>query len=311
VVAIFSILPAFFSLGALTKALIFSIFAMGYNIIFGNTGYMSFGHAAFFGLGAYGTGIIMIGCGVSIWIGILGGILVAIFAGLIVGYFSLKRGGVYYGMLTLAFSQLFYYIVFHGGALTGGDNGLVGIPEPVVNFPIRIRLGSPWSFYGFVLIMFLITVFLIRRITSSPFGKILFAIRENENRASACGFNVKVIKFMAFLFSALFAGLAGSLYALFLGYVPINSLSWVTSGKVIIMTIFGGAGTFWGPTVGACIYVLLEETISSYIGRWEIVVGLIALFIIIFLPLGIVGTLKARGVGERTFPLIRRWLGRK
>jgi branched-chain amino acid transport system permease protein len=198
-------------------------------------------------------------------------------------------------MLTLAFAQLLYFIGFHAADLTGGDDGLRGIAVPPLTLPgLTLSLDTSLAFYYFTLVLVALAVTVLKRILDSPFGAVLQAIRENPDRASACGYDVGRIKWLSFVFYALFIGLAGSLDALRLTIVPVESLYWTTSGQVVIMTLLGGAGTFFGPFVGALTYLVLEDRLAVFTESWPLVIGAIFMAFVIFLPKGIWGTLLAR-----------------
>ncbi len=278
-----------------SQVLIFGLFALGFNLLYGYTGLLSFGHAAYYGLGAYGTGIALAKLKLgSLWLGLAAGPLLAVLGGAAIGFFCLRRRGIYFAMLTLAFAQLLYFIAFHLADLTGGDDGLRGIPQLPVNlFGWKISIESPLGFYYFAFALVCLAVAGLKRILDSPFGTVLQAIRENGDRASACGYDVRRIKHLSFVFSALFAGLAGALDALRLAVVPVESLYWVTSGQVVIMTLLGGSGTFFGPFVGAGTYLVLEDRLSVFTESWPLVIGLIFMTFVLFLPKGIWGTLVA------------------
>ena len=279
-----------------TQVLTYGLFALGFNLLYGYTGLLSFGHAAYFGLGAYGTGIALAKLKIGSLLGAVGiGVVAAALGGVVAGFFCLRRRGIYFAMLTLAFAQLLYFIAFHLADWTGGDDGLRGIPLHPLGFPgVSISIRSPFAFYCFAFVLVSLAVAALKRILDSPFGAVLQAIRENPERASACGYDVTRIKLVSFVFSASFAGLAGALEALRLTVVPVESLYWSTSGQVVIMTLLGGAGTFFGPFVGAATFLLLEERLSRLIEWWPIVVGTIFMIFVIFLPKGIWGTFLAR-----------------
>jgi branched-chain amino acid transport system permease protein len=195
-------------------------------------------------------------------------------------------------MLTLAFAQLLYFVAFHLADWTGGDDGLRGITVPAVVLPgLRIPLDRSVVFYYFTLVLVGLAVAALKRILDSPFGAVLQAIRENSDRATACGYDIARIKHLSFVFYALFAGLAGALDALRLTVVPIESLHWSTSGQVVIMTLLGGAGTFFGPFVGAAAFLVLEDAIAVVTESWPLVIGAIFMLFVLFLPKGIWGTL--------------------
>jgi branched-chain amino acid transport system permease protein len=297
IVAFFAILPFIVPYKALaTQVLVYGLFALGFNLLYGYTGLLSFGHAAYFGLGAYGAGITLAKLGWhSVWLALAVGVGAAGVGGVIVGFFALRRRGIYFAMLTLAFAQLFYFIAFHLADLTGGDDGLRGIPRLSLGlFGWQLPLGNPLSFHYFALFWVGLAVFALRRILDSPFGAVLAAIRENGDRAQACGYDVVRIKLVSFVFSALFTGLAGALDALRITVVPVEALYWSTSGQAVIMTLLGGAGTFFGPFVGAGTYLVLQDRLSLVMEAWPLVIGVLFMIFVLFLPQGIWGTLLAR-----------------
>ncbi len=279
-----------------TQVLIYGLFALGFNVLYGYTGLLSFGHAAFWGLGAYGTGIALAKLGVtSLWLGIAAGLVAAGVGGALIGFFCLRRRGIYFAMLTLAFAQLLYFVGFHLADVTGGDDGLRGISVPPIALPgIHIALDESLAFYYFAFVLVGLAFAGLKRILDSPFGAVLQAIRENGDRAVACGYDITRVKLLSFVFSALFTGLAGSLDALRLTVVPIESFYWTTSGQVVIMTLLGGAGTFFGPFVGALAFLVLEDRVSLVTESWPLVIGVIFMAFVLFLPKGIWGTIAGR-----------------
>jgi branched-chain amino acid transport system permease protein len=295
--AFFLIFPLLVPYRALaTQVLVYGLFALGFNLLYGYTGLLSFGHAAYYGLGAYGTGIALAKLKVgSLWIALGCGLGTAVLGGALVGFFALRRRGIYFAMLTLAFAQLFYFVAFHLADWTGGDDGLRGIQVPAIHLPgLIVPVDTSVRFYYFALALVVVAVAGLKRILDSPFGAVLQAIRENSARAQACGYDINRIKLLSFVFSALFAGLAGALDAMRLTVVPVESLYWTTSGQVVIMTLLGGAGTFFGPFVGALTWLVLEDRLSVFTESWPLVVGAIFVAFVIFLPKGIWGTLLAR-----------------
>jgi len=244
------VLPAALLLGVLplitpykalaSQMLIFAIFAMGYDILFGYAGLLSFGHAAYFGLGAYGTGLCLIHLSTPILLALLTGIAISVLIAVPIGYLSIRRRGIYFAMTTMAFAQMIYFIAFKWRSLTGGDDGLHGVPRPHLG---PINLSSELVLYYFILFFFILSVFLGIRIIHSPFGKTLECLRENEDRARSIGFSPTRFKLMSFVISAFFAGLAGGLYALLQNFVPLYSLNLDTSGDIVFMTLIGGMGT--------------------------------------------------------------------
>lgn len=293
-VAVFSAFPFVLPYEALAaQVLTYGLFALGFNIIYGYTGLLSFGHAAFWGLGAYGTGITLAKLGVqSLWLGLAAGVAAALVAGVIVGYLCLRRRGIYFAMLTLAFGQMIFFSAFHLSQWTGGDDGLRGIPRLPVELPgITLQLDTPLRLYYFTMLVVALMLLGLKRILESPFGTVLQAIRENPSRAEACGYDVRRVKLLSFTFSALFAGVAGALEAVRLNFVPIDALYWTTSAQVVIMTLIGGAGTFFGPFVGAAAFLLLEDRLSHVMESWSLVIGLIFIAFVLYLPRGIWGAL--------------------
>ena len=292
----FAVFPFLMPYKALaSQVLIFGLFALGFNLLYGYTGLLSFGHAAYYGLGAYGTGIALAKLKLgSLLLGLAAGPLLAVLGGIAIGFFCLRRRGIYFAMLTLAFAQLLYFIAFHLADVTGGDDGLRGIPQLPLNlFGWKLSIESPLEFYYFAFALVFLAVASLKRILDSPFGTVLQAIRENGDRASACGYDVNRVKHLSFVFSAFFAGLAGALDALRLAVVPVESLYWATSGQVVIMTLLGGAGTFFGPFVGAGTYLVLGDRLAIFTERWPLVIGLIFMTFVLFLPKGIWGTIVA------------------
>jgi branched-chain amino acid transport system permease protein len=276
-----------------TQVLIYGLFALGFNLLYGYTGLLSFGSAAYWGLGAYGTGIALAKLGVtSLWVALAAGLVAAVLGGVVFGFLCLRRRGIYFAMLTLAFAQLLYFVGFHLAEWTGGDDGLRGITVPALTLPgVAISLDRSVVFYYFALVLVGLALAALKRILDSPFGTVLQAIRENTDRATACGYDVARVKHLSFVFYALFCGLAGSLDALRLTVVPIESFHWSTSGQVVIMTLLGGAGTFFGPFIGAGAFLVLEDLISARTESWPLVIGLIFMAFVLFLPKGVWGTL--------------------
>lgn len=294
---VFAIFPFVVPYKALaTQVLIYGLFALGFNLLYGYTGLLSFGHAAYWGLGAYGTGIALARLQVtSLWGALGAGLLLAGVGGAVIGFFCLRRRGIYFAMLSLAFAQLLYFIAFHLADVTGGDDGLRGIRVPALELPgVSLSLDSSLRFYYFAFVIVTLALLVLKRILDSPFGAVLQAIRENSDRAAACGYDIRRIKLLSFVFSALFCGLAGGLDALRLSVVPVESLYWTTSGQVVIMTLLGGAGTFFGPFVGATTFLVLEDRLSVFTESWPLFVGIIFITFVLFLPRGIWGTLLAR-----------------
>lgn len=276
-----------------TQIIIWGLFALGYNICLGYTGMLSFGHAAYFGAGAYTTGVILIRLWPNVWLGLLGGLLMGALMAFILGYLCIKRRGIYFAMLTLAFAQLVYFIGFQWVDVTGGDNGLRNIPAaPLSFFGYTLDIHQPLRFYFFVLFFVILSLLALNRILQSPFGHVLQAVRENDQRAKSCGYETTNVRWLAFVISGSISGLAGGLYALYLHFVGIESLYWTTSGQVVMMTLLGGMGSFIGPFIGAGVFLYLEDVLSKLTSNWMIFLGAIFVLCVLFFPAGIWGTIK-------------------
>ena len=274
-----------------SQMLIFAIFALGFDIAFGYTGLLSFGHAAFFGLGAYTTGLTLIHFSLPSILGLLAGVIASMLIAIPIGYLSIRSRGIYFAMVTLAFSQMIYFIAFKWRSLTGGDDGLHGVPRPPMG---PIDLSSELVLYYFILFFFILAVLLGIRIINSPFGKTLQCIRENEARAKSVGYNPARFKLISFILSALFAGLAGGLYALLQNFVPLFTLHLDTSGDIVLMTLIGGMGTLYGPVMGAMAIVFLKDLLSSYLNIWPLILGLLFAFSVLTFRRGIFKELKEK-----------------
>lgn len=275
----------------LTEVFIFGIFAMSLDLILGFTGMASLGHAAFFGLGAYAAGIVAVRYSPDLFITLPAAVLVAALAALLVGLLALRTSGVYFLMLTLAFSQMFYAATFKWTWLTGGSDGLAGIPRPVLPFggDSVINFFDSTNFYLLTLAVFLASYFLLWRIIHSPFGQVLIGIRENEKRMLAIGYETRKFKLASFVIAGAFGGVAGALNAFYIGYASPQDLFWAMSGQVLVMVIMGGAGTLIGPLLGAGLFLMLQNVVSSYTERWPIIMGAIFITFVLAAPKGMVG----------------------
>ncbi|MEW6663629.1 MAG: branched-chain amino acid ABC transporter permease [Thermodesulfobacteriota bacterium] len=284
------VLPFFMNtyyLSMLTKVLVFCIFAMSLNIVLGYTGLLSLGHAVYLGIGGYTAGILMVRYGIySFWLLTPAAILLAGFTACILGFLALRISGVYFLLITLAFGELFKIIAVKWGTMTGGTNGLIGIGYPSVGIP-----GFAWpepSFYFLVVFCFLISFFLLVRITASSFGRALVGIRENEPRMQSLGFNTWAHKYLAFIIAGLFGGLSGVLFALFYGIMVPDNLGLSTSASVMLMVVIGSPGTLAGPIIGSILIVLLEHFTSIYAPeRWPLILGAVFVLSVAFLRGGV------------------------
>jgi branched-chain amino acid transport system permease protein len=276
-----------------TQIIIWGLFALGFNVCLGYTGMLSFGHAAYFGVGAYTSGILLIRFWENIWFSLLGALVMGALLALVLGYLCIKRRGIYFAMLTLAFAQLVYFVAFQWVDLTGGDNGLRNIPAvPLGFFGLSIDIYTPLRFYFFVLFFVFLSLLALNRVLESPFGHVLQAVRENEHRAKSCGYETTNVRWLAFILSGAISGLAGGLYALYLHFVGIENMYYTTSGQVIMMTLLGGMGSFIGPFIGAGVFLYLEDVLSAITPNWMIFLGVIFVLCVLFFPSGIWGTIK-------------------
>jgi len=296
----FPLIGRYLSLG--TEVMIWSLFAVGFNILLGYTGLTSFGHGAYFGIGAYTAGIIFLRVYPGLWVplllSIVGG---ALFAGL-VGLIVSKKRGIYFSLLTIAFGQVFYFIAFRWEELTGGETGLSRIDRLPIGIPdlFQIKLSTPMNYYYFCWAIFLIATLIAWKIVHSPFGRVIRAIRENEVRAAYLGYNTYLYKWASFTLSGAFAGLAGGLYTFLINSAFATVLDWTQSGNVVMMNLLGGGlVNFFGPILGASIFIASRDLLSAYIGRsaaylhfeidWLFIYGLMFVFVILFIPSGILG----------------------
>ena len=265
----------------------FAIFACAFNLLLGFGGMLSFGHAAYFGVGAYITSWLATALHWGTVPALIAGMVVAMLGGLVIGLLAIRRSGIYFAMITLALGQLVYFICLQA-PLTGGENGIQGVPRGTLFGLVSLR--SDLSMYYFVFALFVGVFLAIRRIVSSPFGQVLKAIRENEPRAVSLGYDVDRYKLLVFVLSATIAGLAGGLKALVLGFSTLTDVLQATSGEVILMTLLGGAGTFLGPVVGAGVVVTLQDVLSDRVGSWvTVIIGGIFVLCVLTFRKGLVG----------------------
>ncbi|HET8766122.1 MAG TPA: branched-chain amino acid ABC transporter permease [Pedococcus sp.] len=269
-----------------------ALFAISVDLLLGYTGLLSFGHAAFWGTSAYTTGLIATNLGLPFPVAVLGGAVVAMVLAVPIGYLSVRRTGIYFAMVTLAFAQMIYFIANQWRDVTGGENGLQGIPKNLGGLTDLIN-SDAFYFYYAALPLILLGVFIAWRAVNSPFGRVLVAIRDNPARARALGFDVERYKIMAFVLSAGLAGLAGGVFSISHGFASLQELVWTTSGKVVLITVLGGIGTLWGPAVGAALVVILEDQLaSSGFEGTGIITGAIFVVIVLAFRHGIWGTAR-------------------
>ena len=296
VIAFLLVLPALMPYHALAvNILIFGLFAVGFNLLFGYTGLLSFGHAAFLGVGSYLTGIAMVHGGWPWWAALVLGVAAAALVGLVMGYLAIRTRGIYFSMVTLALAQIVYYAFYKAERWTGGENGLRGIQVPALELPgLTLDFLDPATKYYAVLVFVAAALWFVSRLLASPFGAVIEAVRENEARAAACGYDVARTKLLVFVLSAAICGLAGALRALHLSVVPIDSLHYLLSGQAVMMCLLGGMGTFFGPFIGAGLFLTLEDVVTSVTTHWMAVVGAVFMVFVLFFPAGVWGTLMKR-----------------
>ncbi len=273
------------------KLLCFAIFASAFNLLLGFTGLLSFGHAAFFGSAAYITGWLI---KMQHWtpeLGILAGMLGAGVIGVVVGLVAIRRQGIYFAMITMAIAQMVFFVCLQA-PFTGGEDGLQGVPRGALFG--WLSLASDTAMYYLVVAVFVASFLAISRIVHSPFGQVLKMIRENEPRAISLGYQVDRYKLLAFALSAALSGLAGSLKTLVMGFATLSDAHWSMSGEVILMTLLGGVGTFFGPVFGAGIVISLQDMLADKVGSWvNVIIGVIFVLCVLAFRKGVVGELQA------------------
>jgi branched-chain amino acid transport system permease protein len=268
-----------------TEIWIFAIFGLGANLLMGYTGLLSFGQATFFGSAAYVAGYLLKQHGVNVFAALGSGIGVGAVSALLVGYLCVQRSGIYFIMLTFALNQLFYFIAYQWTTVTGGEDGMPGVPRPEF---LGVDFKNPLAYYVFVSALFLLSLWVMKRIVESPLGKILVAIRENEVRAEAVGYNVPRFKLLAFVIGGAFSGAAGVLYAMLFGIVPLEAISFVFSGNVVFATLIGGSGSLYGPIIGSFVFIWLSESVSTLWARWPLLLGVAFVIVVLFFRGGVV-----------------------
>ncbi|HEX3859749.1 MAG TPA: branched-chain amino acid ABC transporter permease [Pseudolabrys sp.] len=279
-----------------SRILILALAAMSLNFLLGYTGVLSFGHAAYFGLGAYGTAVIMKYVYESTPLALLFGTLVGTVAAAVIGPLIVRLRGVYFAMCTIAFGQVFYFIAFQWRDFTGGDDGLSAWHREPLHFGFATLdiLNNNKAFYYMALVVFAVAVGVMAFLLRSPFGRTLLAIRENERRARFLGIPVDQHIWMSWIVSCAFVSLAGALYALLNDFVDPRALRWDQSGNFVIMAVLGGMRSFWGPLIGAAIFIVLQDYISSHTENWMSFVGLIFVVVVLFFPRGVLGMIKRK-----------------
>ena len=278
-----------------TKILIYGIAALALNLVLGFTGGLSFGHAAYFGVGAYGAGMTLKYLVPSTPLAIVVGTIAGGLAATILGPLVMRRRGIYFAMITIAIGQLFYFVIVRWNRVTGGEDGLSGFQRQ----PIRIGnwvydLHNNINFYYLVLVCFAVAVVIMRALLSSPLGHTWVAIRENRRRAEFLGVRTDLYVWAAFAISGTLIALAGTLNALLFNFTSPQDLHWILSGNFVIMIVLGGMRNFWGPLVGVIIFVVAQDYLSSLTDNWMTLIGLLFVLIVLLFPKGILGMLQRR-----------------
>lgn len=291
-----------------TRILVFGLAAMSLNFLLGFTGVLSFGHAAYFGLGAYGTGLALKFLAPSTPLALVMGVLLGAFAGAALGALIVRKRGVYFAMVTIAFGQVFYFIAFRWHEVTGGDDGLRGFQRQALHLGVTTIdiLGNATAFYYFVLFCFALAVGLMAFLLGSPFGRTLLAIRENERRARYLGIPIEWHIWLAFVLSCGFIALAGGLDALLNNFANPRELHYSQSGEIVIMAVLGGMRSFWGPLLGAAVFISLQDYLSAEAERWSVQIfdwpghtldwmfwiGLLFVIVVLLFPRGLLGVFQ-------------------
>ena len=298
---IFLILPFVLPYTALaTEVLIFSMAAMAFDFLLGYTGIMIFCQASFFGTGGYITALLIKNFNPNIFIIMFIASLGAAILGLLFGYMTTQRTGTYSALLTLAFNELIYFIAYQWKTFTGGSDGLGNIPRPNLEIPALLNIGlfSETRYYFFTVFFVILSFIILLKITDSPFGRVLQGIRENEKRAAAIGYNVRLYQTIAFIISAAYMGLAGSLFAMFNNFVDVSYVEFHTSAKILMIVLIGGMGTLYGSILGSGIVVLTSDIANAYWERWPIILGAIFVAFVLFARGGVVGMIKKLNVRD-------------
>lgn len=279
-----------FWMSILSEILIWSCFAASINFLFGYVGLLSFGQALYFGFGMYGVTLGLTSLGLGFWGSFFLGIFASGFMALIAGTLAVRLTWHYFAIITVVFSLIFYFIALTIKPITGGDDGINFSAPTIITIGDRsISLSDPTTQYFFILTVVALLFYIFKRLVSSPLGKSLMAVRDNETRAALIGLNVYKLKLLAFVIAGIYAGISGVLFALFGRYASVSYMFYHVSGEGVVWAILGGAGTLAGPFIGTALFVLIREVISSYWQHYALVVGAMAILVVIYAPKGIVG----------------------
>jgi len=282
-----------------SRVLILALAATSLNFLLGFTGVLSFGHAAYFGLGVYGVGLTIKYLVPNTLLAMAVGVLAGVLAAAIIGTMIVRLRGVYFAMVTIAFGQVFYYIAYQWNTVTGGDDGLSGWKRVPIDlgFTTIDILGNDKALYYLILVCFAVSAGVMAALLRSPFGRTLLAIRENERRARFLGIPVDRHIWFSWVISCGFVSLAGGLYALLNNFADPHDLRWDQSGDFVIMAVLGGMRSFWGPLIGAVIFVVLQDYVSSRTENWMSFVGLFFVLVVLFFPRGVLGMIRRKTAG--------------
>lgn len=302
-IAIVLVMPLTMQSGSLaSEVLIFGLAAMGCNLLLGYTGLLSFGQGIFFGLGSYTIALTLTRWPLPMPLALAAATAMGALGAAIVGWVAIRQRGTYFVMLTLAFAQMFYFLAYSFPELTGGDNGLLDIPRPSIAMAglTLWPLASPWQYYGFVAAVFLVAFWLLQKASASIFGRTLLAVRDNEERAGAIGYNLRLLKLQAFVISGAVTGLAGALHAMMTGIAPLANAEYHTSEMILVMAVIGGTANLLASLLGSAFYLLMGDWLSTLWPRWLLLLGVLLMVVSLGMQRGL------WGLGETLWALVRR-----
>src|SRR5215469_12247513 len=298
-IAVPFVLPHFgFAPNTVNQILVWGLFGIGFDILFGFTGLLSFGQSAFYGTGGFVAAYLLTVTGLpNVVLGLVIGMIAAAAVGYVVGLIALRRTGIYFAMITVAIAETFFFLENNPlSKWTGGENGIPGVPTPLFNiFGIHYKVGTGWSMYGFLAVCYFIGIVIALRIIRSPVGAIFSAIRDNPLRAAAVGHSVHAYKLTAFVIAAAYAGFAGGLLGVLQAFMPPEAFTFDTSGQLVIQTAIGGAGTLFGPLLGAAVWLSLRDFLQGALGlgaTWKLVLGIAFVLLVCLLRRGLIGGIK-------------------
>lgn len=301
--AVVLVMPLTMQSGSLaSEVLIFGLAAMGCNLLLGYTGLLSFGQGIFFGLGSYTIALTLTRWPLPMPLALAAAVAMGALGAAIVGWVAIRQRGTYFVMLTLAFAQMFYFLAYSFPGLTGGDNGLLDIPRPSIAVAglTLWPLASPWQYYGFVAVVFLMAFWLLQKASTSIFGRTLLAVRDNEERAGAIGYNLRLLKLQAFVISGAVTGLAGALHAMMTGIAPLANAEYHTSEMILMMAVIGGTANLLASLLGSAFYLLVGDWLSTLWPRWLLLLGVVLMVVSLGMQRGL------WGLGETLWALVRR-----